>query len=639
MHTVDPTPTTPTPPICALDLRALSLFRAIFVVYYLLELAIERIPNILSLDGSRNENIAPAHWVNPSNLTTASVYLTFANPMAHAAFLALTVVCCGFLWVGYGTTPVALVLMYLDSSYLNRNPIAMDEHSLLVNRMCLAIAFTPCDRVPINWSQCWFRTKPKPTDINPSTPPTRRVRPRTYYRYDNSWASALIYVSVIMLWLQIGLEKFLDPSGSWWLKADAVQMIMIGNHCLSPAVFISWLQAAVLPRIVSQWLCRTIVLIECPFGPLLMIWPDDRVRTVGLVATSTCLLMFGTMLKVDWFPFSVLVCQTALCPASLMDRCGHWFVAAPHVEHTMDEVMGRDGREEKDATTRRKEAAIDGGEATIDGGKATIDGKEAAEHLSTIKNAAPCMAHTKGITWTTLPNMTYGSPPPLPSSSTHPPAQYGLHLLLRYTVHGFLCCCVCSVIFCGVRNTHTNRGGSMGAMTFMSNTVDQSMQEFAQTLSLSTGWSAGSPPPTAITWAVMVGYPAENTAWNNVEGWGVHVQFQHDEHSKAMEGTPMRHSFWTPPPNITCAGHRQFLVSKEKFYGTIFGSEDPVYAIPRANIFQHACRGFHVRHPLEEEKLTSIKLYMMSQTIEDPWSYPPVLGTVTPRLVGHMLCE
>ena len=74
MHTVDPTTSIPTPPICALDLRALTLFRAIFVVYYLLELAIERIPNILFMDGSRNENIAPAHWVNPSNLTTASVY-------------------------------------------------------------------------------------------------------------------------------------------------------------------------------------------------------------------------------------------------------------------------------------------------------------------------------------------------------------------------------------------------------------------------------------------------------------------------------------------------------------------------------------------------------------------------------------
>ena len=218
---VEPKLTTPRPPCCALDLRALSLFRILFILFYLLEFIIERIPDLLSDSGCRHENIAPVDWAR-SGGTVHSIYFLAKDPKAILALLALTFVCCLFILVGYATTPAALLLMYLDKSYIYRNFMACDGHVYLMNRMFLAVAFTACDQIPINWSYLMslIQSCLPHRFLRSSSTTNRSAAPvhNKYYYYDNSWGSALIYTSIIMLWLQIGSEKWFEWK-HWFAQA------------------------------------------------------------------------------------------------------------------------------------------------------------------------------------------------------------------------------------------------------------------------------------------------------------------------------------------------------------------------------------------------------------------------------------
>jgi hypothetical protein len=587
----------PRPPCCALDLRALSAFRILFMTFYLTELIVERISDVLSETGTRNENFAPSQYFAFGADEIYSIFFSHSS-FNDMFYLLLMIVLSLLIICGYAKTPACLFLFFLDKSFMNRNLLALDEHGVLMSRMLLATAFTACDQVPINWSNvkracCCQHSNAKRT-INDQ----KNVRKqREYNYYDNSYGSKLIFVSVILLWLQIGWEKLMEWD-HWWVKADAIQFTLIGNHCLPPARIVTWIQAVYLPRVVSQWLNRVVLLIEFPVGPLLMLWPSDKVRIAGLFLTGSALISFGFMVAVDWFPFCCFFVQIALFPALLMDKIGHFFL--------LDETFEEDEMEDKES-------------------KKTSEFKNTSENM------------IKGISYTSLPSITW-----IKSSLPSKKISTTLYeLLLQYIVHGFLLSCVFCVIFCALYNTHVHRGESGLSIELINHKLDHEIVKVSKLFSLSTGWSAGSPPPTGVVWYVLVGYPSDkNTTWENEDDWGIWVQFQADSHSKSMEGKPIRHTFWEQPPGILCSGHRQFLVSKEKFYYSVFHSHasTPIAIEARQRILRQSCQDFHRRHSLPEQRLGSLKLFRIWHNIDNPWSYPPTLGEHGHSLLGHVEC-
>ena len=161
-----------------------------------------------------------------------------------------------------------------------------------------------------------------------------------------------------------------------------------------------------------------------------------------------------------------------------------------------------------------------------------------------------------------------------------------------------------------------NYGGR--SISLISRARDTSLIQNSGVLSLSTAWKAFTPPNTALQWAVLVGFPSVdkdntqynvNSTWENLDGHGVHVQYRSDDYSKSIEGTSVRLTFWDPPPDMLFSGSRQWLVSKEKYVHNILNGN---FLHQRQKLFEHWCQAFHRRHPLPEQRLKSLKLYILT---------------------------
>ena len=556
-----PTLTHPRPPTCALSLRSLSLFRVVFMSCYLLSLIIERIPDVLSHRGTRSENLAPSDWIKQHTMQK-SIFFHGSYPL-HAFFLSVMIALSICVLLGVLRTPATLLLWYMDFNFIQRNPMANDEHVLLVNRMFLALAFTHCDDAS-GWWSCEKRRS--------SSSEQKKRR-----QYDNTWASALIFTSIVMLWLQIGLEKLLDWD-HWWIKADAMQMLFWSNFCVRPlAPMLRYLQTS-LPRLVSQWFARIVVLIEFPIGPLCMLCDSDQWRMAGLASTGAALIAFGSVLEVGVnFPASVFVIQLALIPDSFMrTRCG----------------------------TRKSDQVED-------------EQEEDPEETVTV-------VHT------------------LPSISPNLPVQYATaRTAVQRCIQSFMAMCVFGVVFCGCKVTVSRRPGGVHT-PILTERVDHAVYEYSRKFSLATSWSAGSPPPTSINWNVVIGTPLHNSTWsidnNDPHTVGISVQFRETNYDYLQETKRVTHaSFLEPPDGHYCSGHRQFSVWREKYYGGVLTNSE-FTALPRERILQQACNDFHHRHPLPEEKVTAVYLYLLWQEILDPWGWELQLGPANYRYIGHIAC-
>ena len=566
----------PTKTTCGLDLRSLAIFRITFMSFYLFSLISERIPDLLH--DTRSENFAPVSWIQSIFAHDRSSIFLHDNVSFHIGCLSAMVVLSICVLIGIFRTPSALLLFYLDHQFINRNPLANDEHPILMNRMFLVLEFTRCDQW---WSCKSYRSNSK---IN--------------YALDRSWGSVLLFATIVMLWLQIGVEKILEFD-HWWIKGDAIQYILVGNYCVEPfAPMLRQLQS-VIPRFISRWLCRSVVLLEFPAGPLMLLWPDDRCRMAGLVATGTALVVFGTMLKVGLnFPGITFIIQLALLPTSCMNQ----LQSSRGMEMEMEMEM----------------------ETEMD-----------------IKD--DCMKNCTEPSSKTIDDNT------LPDLSPDIPLNYSLlRYTLRHCIHGFLGVSTFTVIFYGVLITQTRR--PMGSeIPLLSQDVDAYLVQFGSIFSLNTGWMAGTPPPRTIRWNLMIGAPVKNKTWSieskDPNVLGVHVKFQETLYDAAQEGNIVTHtSFWKLPPNMLCAGHRQFSVWKEKYYSSILAVNqgdihEQVVALPKERVLRQACRDFHTRHVNPGERLASVSLYSLWQDILDPYSQPPRLSNSQFQFIGESSCD
>lgn len=79
--------------------------------------------------------------------------------------------------------------------------------------------------------------------------------------------------------------------------------------------YIAELMILYLPRTINILLCRFIVILEFPLGPVLLVLPYQRIRLIGLLAICMSLLSFGVFLNVDNLPWSCIATSLPLFPS------------------------------------------------------------------------------------------------------------------------------------------------------------------------------------------------------------------------------------------------------------------------------------------------------------------------------------
>ena len=585
----------------ALDKRALAVFRIGFMAFWILEFCVDRVWSVVGagasgvagagLYGIRSENLAPAGWVRKNFPTYSSVFTDYPDSRAHMVFVVIMLGLALSLLVGStGRTPVALALCVFDRHWISRNPMAADEHTLLMNRMLLIIAFTPVDdiysvRVREKTALCTQpNKKPMPADDGFNEPVNKKETMPSHHasvhHYDNSFSSMLLVTSIVMLWAQVGVEKMIDFD-HWFVKANAVQYSLVNNHCLPLGAMLVWFQSELMPVWVAQLICRITLLIEFPVGPLSLIWPSDFCRNLGLCITGFALLLFGTTMAVDWFPFSVFVIQLAMIPASAMDK----------IEQSVESLLKTINR--------------------------SGQGKSYCSDFNTLAS----------ISVSTQPSVNPNFPTCIRRAC--------LHLTSL-----FLGLCVFAQVFCGIRCFLDHRG--VYSVHMISTYWDWRIVQFGSTLPLQSGWSVASPPPKGLAYWTLVGIPFANTTWHNPNGMGIFVRFHRDQWSADTETTPIMDVFWEVPPNIECSGFRQFLVSEEKYFHNVLSPYPSPWnvvdlEVPRQLILKQACRDFHSRYPSDGHRLQRVELWYNFISVENPWLKQ--LSKPHPTFVAAVDCD
>ena len=79
--------------------------------------------------------------------------------------------------------------------------------------------------------------------------------------------------------------------------------------------YIAELMILYLPRTIIILLCRFIVILEFPLGPVLLVLPYQRIRLIGLLAICMSLVSFGVFLNVDNLPWSCIATSLPLFPS------------------------------------------------------------------------------------------------------------------------------------------------------------------------------------------------------------------------------------------------------------------------------------------------------------------------------------
>ena len=112
--------------------------------------------------------------------------------------------------------------------------------------------------------------------------------------------------------------------------------------------------------------------------------------------------------------------------------------------------------------------------------------------------------HTRGLSYLSLPSITYLSPPPSPLVHRYSPSSAPAHMFhtfdttMRYVVHGVLGTCVFLVVFCGIRETLNFRGDSGQSVALMSTKWDHALNQQSIALSLwlrlSRSWERNAKP-------------------------------------------------------------------------------------------------------------------------------------------------
>ena len=207
--------------------------------------------------------------------------------------------------------------------------------------------------------------------------------------------------------------------------------------------YIAELMILYLPRTINILLCRFIVILEFPLGPVLLVLPYQRIRLIGLLAICMSLVSFGVFLNVDNLPWSCIATSLPLFPSIF------WNYVENYVENnTLVKFI-----------QSKKNVVF--------------------QHLTDVYSEKDFLIK------------------PVKPTST---AMSKVNRIIAYSLNvvGFILTLI--TLFCAIRVSINNNNPNENSVVIVSKDIDAAILCIGNNLRISGGWKAFTPPPQGGNW-------------------------------------------------------------------------------------------------------------------------------------------
>jgi Vitamin K-dependent gamma-carboxylase len=257
-----------------------------------------------------NAGWLPNHFAlfRPMSPYLFSVYFAFGTPLEVKLLLAVHLLVCGLLLVGYRTKLMQILALVLTTSLNSRNLIIENGGTVVLNLLVVWSVFLPLGRrfsVDALRASLAARRETSAVALNQREDPPRDVRP----------VVSLAVTALLLQWATIYFFNTLHKNGEPWRDGTAVHYFLQQDRLVT--WFGAWLRG-VLPLAAIQGLTFGTLLIE-GVVPLLLLspWRPHVTRLVALALVAVLHLSIDAVLQLGSFSWAMLVVFLALLPSQL----------------------------------------------------------------------------------------------------------------------------------------------------------------------------------------------------------------------------------------------------------------------------------------------------------------------------------
>jgi hypothetical protein len=286
------------------DPRSLGLFRIALGALLAVDVAL-KFPEVEA--HYANSGWLPNHFAlfRPMSDHLFSVYLAFGAPLEVKFLLALHLLVCVLLLVGYRTKVMQLLALVLTTSLNSRNVLLENGGSVVLNILLVWSAFLPLGRrFSIDAFVASFRARAETTE--------RALNERQLPPRDTELVVTLAVTALILQWATIYFFNTLQKSGAPWRDGTAVHYFLQQDRLVT--WFGAWLRG-VLPLGVIKLLTYGTLLIEGSI-PLLLLspWRPHVTRMVAFGLVALLHLSIDSVLQLGSFSWAMPMVFVALIP-------------------------------------------------------------------------------------------------------------------------------------------------------------------------------------------------------------------------------------------------------------------------------------------------------------------------------------
>ncbi len=299
------------------DPRSLGLFRIALGALLFADVASKLPEAAVHLS---NAGWLPNHFAlfRPMSPYLFSVYFAFGSPLEVKLFMALHLLVCALLVVGYRTKLMQVLALVLTTSLNSRNLVLENGGTVVLNLLVVWSVFLPLGQrfsVDSLRRSLALRRETSAPALNDRADPPRALGPVT----------SLAITALLLQWATIYFFNTLHKSGAPWRDGTAVYYFLQQDRLVTGLG--AWLRGA-LPLGGIQALTYGTLVIE-GLMPLLLLSPirPHVTRLLAFALAALLHLSIDLVLPLGSFSWAMLVVFVALLPPQVWAALGHYFRA------------------------------------------------------------------------------------------------------------------------------------------------------------------------------------------------------------------------------------------------------------------------------------------------------------------------
>lgn len=286
------------------DPRSLGLLRIALGLLLFVDVALKlpEVPAHLSNSGWLANHFA---LFRPMSDRLFSVYFAFGTPNEVRFFMALHLLVCALLLVGYRTKLMQILALVLTTSLNSRNILIENGGSVVLNILVVWTAFLPLGR---RFSVDALRASLAARKETSATALNDRAEPRG----DLTPVVSLAVTALILQWAAIYFFNALQKNGAPWRDGTAVHYFLQQDRLVT--WFGAWLRGVLPLGAIKLMTFGTLLIEACVPLLLLLPWRSHQLRLLafGLVlllhTSIDCVLQLGS------FSWAMIVVFFAFVP-------------------------------------------------------------------------------------------------------------------------------------------------------------------------------------------------------------------------------------------------------------------------------------------------------------------------------------